>query len=350
MKIERTAVQTPKLCFAVEHNSSDPLCQKCEFQEGCIKAMGFRSIRVTLDQAKFQIIPEKFALDDSGDSDPDLDNLGEVYQVCYETVFGEKTHRNLDRYPGAKSKLQRAARELNCSLKLFILTAMMNHKKCNPDIEYYPNMLLGDAAIHIVSRWKEACSKRYGAFDTTSIDILMDASTAEQDLGKIMLQSEIEAGIFIAGYKKWKSGKPHEALYRVRERVFHPYWLAIEPSYYEVVLMKHLKSPFGSKEENRFRHNVVKTVGHLKRHQSRAAAFFQARQRVLPAAVESVVSHFGFSTKDFEVEKKPFTDPLLFWSRLGLALQHWMCLKFLEGDESELRRHEIRSQDDEQHE
>ena len=337
--IERTPVDVPKPCYAVEHEADDPLCQSCDFRERCVKDMGYRSTRVTLDKAKFQIIPERFMLSDDPIDDPDEVNLAELYQTSYETVFGERTHRNVERYPGAKQKLIRAAREVKCSLRLFILTAMMNHQKCHPETEFYPNMLLGDAAIHIVDRWKQACSKRYGTFDCTAIDTLMDAKTAEKDLGKIMLQSEVEAGTYIAGYKKWKSGQPYEALYRVKERALHPYWLAIEPTYFDHVLKSHLQKPFGSKEENRFRHDVAQTVAHLKRHKAKAATLFQARQRILPEAVRSVVSHFGHNVKEFEVEPKPFTNSLVFWSRFGLALQHLMCLKIVDGDDSELTRY-----------
>lgn len=343
----RIAVQSPLPCFGVEYDRKDEQCKKCEFELACIDACGFRAQRITLAEATFQILPERFA-ERVESRDPDEENLEELYRTSYQTVFGCEPHHRIERVPRAKEKILASCRELDCPLKLFILTVMMAHKKCAPESDFYPSMLLGDSAIQRVGRWRAACAKRYGTFNLGALDTLMDVKTSEKDLDNIMLGSEVEIATFIVGYKKWKSGKPFLAAFEQREMRLSPYWCAIDPHYFETVLKHHLKKPFGTVEQNRFRHNVAQTVGYLKRGKVRALPLFEARQRILPKAAGKVLEHFGFTPKDFEVEDKPVTDPLTFWSRLGLALQHLACLQHVENGESELARFMGKSHETEQ--
>lgn len=330
----RTAFQAPLPCYGSEYVKADPICQECPHNEGCIKATGSRISKITLDRVKFKFMPEKFAPEEFTDGDPDLIDVESLYEVSYQTVFGTKPMGGFRKYPKARQILTRSAKAADCSVKLFMLTVMMAWKRTNPDRDFYPNMLLGEAAILKVGKYRNVCAKRYGTFDLTAMDTLMESNTG--DLDKKMLQSEVAAGIYIVGFKIWKGGKPFENMYLEVERKLDPYWCAIEPTYFEYVLKKHLQAPYGSLEQNRFRHSVCQTMAYLKKGKRRVIPMFESRERIMAEAVKRVCGHFSYHEKDFEAENKPVTNSLVFWSRLGLAIQHFRCLKYLDGEEDQL--------------
>ena len=151
------------------------------------------------------------------------------------------------------------------------------------------------------------------------------------------MRSDIHAADWIINYRITHDRLPYNTFYATCEKSLDPVWLAIEPSYYAVVLNPHLKHPKDSGELQRFRFSVGKILGQLKRKPSHAALYFRARQRKLPDVLKLAIQHQGLRLDDLEIEDEPVTNPLRLWSRIGEAVQHLECLRLLEGRPSRFK-------------
>ena len=289
---------------------------------------GCRAGRVDLSKLKFDLTPSGLAT--VGSIDENSIDLREVYARCHQTVFHALPTTSLGNSSRLVSRLKLRISEASCTPAMFMLTNMLAHQRTQPELEFYPNMLLGESAVKRVGKYRAACAKRYGTFDAEALETLMDEQPDK--LEEQLLASETLAGCFVTGYKIWKSGPALEPLYLTQElRLCHA-WCAIEPSYAELVLKPHLKEPRGSKLQREFRHEVCQLQVRLGKSANKARAVFSARERIMPRALAAVTTNFNFTPLDFEMLDKPVTDPVLMWARLGLAIQHVYCLRFLGGE------------------
>jgi hypothetical protein len=216
-------------------------------------------------------------------------------------------------------------------LKIFITAVMVGHQEASSDRSFYSNMLLGPHAIKRVGLYRDACRQKFGHFDAKSLGLL--TSRQKITLEDRLLNSEHTFGSFIVGYKLRFPGSALDELYATQEHQLDPTWLAIEPSYLPI-LTRHISDQDGSQEQRRHRFSVCQAVHELKHNKKMAAYVFKTRQDVLPLVVQKVLGHHGLSAGGFEIEEKPVDDVAQFWSRLGLAIQHYYILRYLDGDQS----------------
>jgi hypothetical protein len=287
--------------------------------------------RVDVDQVPFHFMPPAFAsrcVPVEG-QDPDLANLESVYAFCYEWVFQKKARGNLLRN---RTLILERVREAGTSVKLFLLANMLGWKKSHGDTDFYPKTMTGTAAVYQVKTFAATCQKLYGTFDITSLDQLMGSDVAAQDFEAHMLNSEVTAGAWIVNYKLFHEGVPFRRLYVEKEMALHPYWLAIEPSYYDNVLAQYEGGPESgcSTLLRRHRWNTIQVISKLKRQSCKAIAVFRSRERIMPEAIRRVLSQRGLRAEHFQVENIPVVDTIRFWTRLGIAIQHYECLKFVD--------------------
>lgn len=298
--------------------------------------MGRRYGRIPVNKARFSLMPA--GLDarrkhDAHDIDPDLADLDAVYEFCYHTIFDRKPKTKMGQN---KTFITSNIRASGVSVKMFFLANMLGWQLSHDREAFYPSALTGDPAVDRVKKYSKLCHERFGAFDLISLDAMLGTETAKRDLEHRILHSEITAGAWIVGYKTVHSGEPYEALYSDKETDLDPYWLAIEGTYFELILQQHLEKPFGTDTQNRHRFKASQAVAKLKRSPCLAVAVFNARERIMPEAISRVLNLRNLSPDDFEMENRPIVHPLKLWSRIGLATQQFECLKFVDNIPSAL--------------
>jgi hypothetical protein len=331
--MQRTPViePLPLPCFGSEHEAHDPMCQTCPHQGGCIKATGKRGGYIRLSKAEFNPIPTK--LENVIVVDPDASNLQSLYERCHWAVYECPPSDAITRWPNAVEKLVAISEELDCSLQIVITSMMIAMQQSNPDRPFFANMLLGRSVVKNVGMFRDVCRSKYGFFDISTMNSLTKGSITTLD--DRMLRSEITFGSFVVGYKMRVGGEPYTELYRLRERALDPVWLAIEPTY-EEVLQEHvsdINAP-GTPEQRRHRRDVIQARKALHRSKRKALFAFESRKKILPEALRIILSQRGFSASNFEVENKPIKDIGKLWERLGWTIQHHLLLRYIDGDQS----------------
>jgi len=331
--VERIPETTPleKRCLGTELDLADPVCQGCHLQARCRELHGRRATRVRLSKASFKLAPPKLEAIRERIEDPDAPVLAELYKQCHLTVFGAMPPDRLK--PQAEQAVHQLTRELNCSARVAITTVMMSQKAKRPDAEFYSMMLAGKNAERCVTMYRDACRKEFGFFDVSSIDVLTKDKTFT--LEDRLINSETIFGEFVVGYKMRVGGEPFTEFYRIKEHALDPIWLAIEPTYQEV-LEAHIQDPTGTAVVRQHRHAVIQARKLLIRSKGQALFTFQAREKIVPGVVRTVLSRRGFRTSNFLVES-PISDMGKIWSRLGTAIQHINVLRFIDGDLSAIR-------------
>jgi hypothetical protein len=337
--VERTAIQPPKACFGLEQTYGNPLCRDCPYRRDCAEIMGHLANRLHVDEARFTFMPPAFVAksQDSSGLDPDLPHLESVYVFCHEWVFGRElrgkrrdVHVQFLKKHGAL--IRERIREANTSVKLFLLATLLQWQRTRSETPFHPRFLINEFASHQVRVLAKACQRQFGTFDVTALDSMMSSDIARQDFETLILNSEIVAGAWIIGYKLFHSGEVVSRLYAEKEISLNPYWLAIEPTYRDRILVPHLDNPglCESKIVRDHRWNVVQVLARLKKQERKAMAVFRARERMMPLAVQTVLSQRGLLPEHFDIENVPVVNALKFWVRLGNAIQHYECLKFVD--------------------
>lgn len=316
--------------MGTELDLDDPMCQECKFQTRCQSLYGRRANRVRLSKAKFKLLPPRLEEIREKIEDPDDPDLEATYRQCHMAVFDRMPEDKISRNSRASAAIRRLARELNCSLKVSITTVMMAHREVSPDRQFYSMMLSGPKAESRIKMYRDACRRKFGFFDVSAIDTLTKTETFS--LEDKLLTSETVFGEFVVGYKMRIGGEPFTEFYRIREQALDPTWLAIEPTYQDV-LTAHLRDPGGTHLIRRHRHAVIQAQRALKLNKGQAIHTFQLREKTMAKAMEIVLSRKGFKTSHFLVES-PITDAGKVWSRLGTAIQHIHLLRWLDGDEA----------------
>jgi len=212
---------------------------------------------------------------------------------------------------------------------------MQAHHDAKPGAPFYSGMLMGDAAIRRVKQYREIITQQFGNFDEWSLNQFM--TTESKDSESVLLSSEILVGNWIIGYKLKNGGPIFDRIFVDLEDRLHPLWLALEPTYYELVFEPWLKTRHGTEVQNKKRVLVSKILGELKSGSKRAIAAFKSRESIMSSALQTVLNQRGFDLDDFELEN-PVKEVLPFWNRLGLAIQHLYCLKYYDGDTTALAK------------
>lgn len=140
-----------------------------------------------------------------------------------------------------------------------------------------------------------------------------------------MLESEVLAGRWTINFKLESEGPPYPAIFEELEKDLDPNWLAVEPHYAEVIEAYSRRESLASNSDTK--HAILDVYARLKSHKHEAIGNFRAREKAMPKAIKTVLGEIEYTPRDFEIREEPITDPLRFWQRLGLAVQHMECLK-----------------------
>jgi hypothetical protein len=343
--MERIAQSVPKPCYAVEFDLSNTVCQECEFQKSCYEALGARKHRVKLDKVEFALVPPRFGLSKIPCDDPELPTIERTYILCHRTIFGRRPKDKIGKH---LNSILSNVRKSKASIRMFMLANMVafqqhqqtlaNHTE-REERKYYNTKLFTYAnSITRVEMYREMCQKEFGTFSLSSLDTLTEGGYADNDIERRMEHSEITAARAVIGHKIHRSGPPWTAVYEAQELTLDPHWLATEQTYTDAIITPYLAGNKGSKAQANHRYSVMQVRSQMKKKKDWAIAVFQARERIMPVAVGSVLHFFGYWPGDLEIEQKPVSDPMGFWVSVALAIQHVECLRYIDGDRSVFKR------------
>lgn len=341
------AIKAPLPCYGTGYSAKDSECVVCPHRQGCVEIMGRKLRYIPLSKAQFDLVPLDYDLvyENTFAEDPEIAAMQRTYIACYRTVFKEHP---LDNALSKAEQISSAAKRNDCSIRLYMLACMVGHSihqgtlkemvgRAKPAL-FTVRHLLGKVAETRAKTFRDTCAREYGTFSVSSLDtwtgLTLDRNSPEHKL----LTSEMKVGHFIVDYKIAQGGPVYEPLYAELETTLDPLWLAIEESYKVTILDKHLAKPRGTDLEKSHRFSAIQTIAYLKKHKQAGSMAFVARANIMPKAVSEVLSLFGYGPDDFEIENKPVTDPIDMWVKVGLAIQHHQCLRFLAGEHSMLFR------------
>ena len=335
--MERTPFKSPLPCYGMEQDLKTEKCRTCPHREGCRQHMGDRRDKVKLSQAVFDTVPKALSIVVLEGEDPELVNIQTVYTECHLSVFGQKPKDDVRRYA---PELARICARMECSIRLYMLAAMMGfklnrdyvvgHTDGKPGSFSARHLTTTNAGKH-VQMYAGICRKEFGTFSLHGLVNADRTGVGPTLIEKQLLASEVIAGKFIVAHKALHGGPSEPLLYHWHETSLDPYWLAIQPSYMQLVLDPHIHGRQGSPAQKRHRYAVVQTLRHLKTHVHVARAVHQARNAILPQAVGLVVNHHHFDVDDFEIGSAPIKDSFTLWKNIGRAIQHYRCLNLYYG-------------------
>jgi len=319
------AVAAPLPCFGLDFDPTLELCQTCPHQAGCRDYMGNRAERVTVGQALWSLVPA--TIERRGEElNEERRDIQAIYCECYRQVFDASAVGSVGQF---EHKLFELARAAQVPVQTFILVSMFGHSRAYPDAKFTPKTLVDNRALNRVKVYAQECVRRYGAFSAKLLDVVADSALDKADLQNRILVSELAAGHWVVAYKLWHEGLPFEPMFDDIETSLDPTWLATEKHYGPILTAYSTRSGPQDKDRQAIRHQALEIYQRMKQHKHEAITNFRAREKIMPLAVRGVLADRGFTTHDFEVPDRPVTDPLLFWNRLGIAIQHLECLLFV---------------------
>lgn len=317
-------IESPLECFGLEHSFASEVCQACAHREGCQELTGYRLHRIPLDHAHFDLIPKTVEYR-RAERETDERDIEAIYAEMYRQVFACDPLGSVGKF---KDKVIATAIRARSSIPMFILTCMYAHATTYPEQTFTPGLLVDGRALGRVKLYAEACRAKYAAFDIHALSRLTKIDLDKYDLRQRMLASEILAGRWIVEFKLENAGKPFQLLFEELEPQLDPNWLAIEPNYEEVIKAHALRADTGGDQETR--HLARQTFTRLKKHKHQAISNYRAREAVVVQALRHVLGELYYEVDDFELPNEPVKDVLHIWNRLGIAIQHMECLKFVQ--------------------
>lgn len=249
-------------------------------------------------------------------------NFEKLYQTCYTLVYPNVQPDSLYRHKNAEQRLNDIADEAGCSVRFFMLTAMLARRELAPESRFFANYLLGKNAAVLVKDYGSLAKKRFGSFDYESLGMLTEGGDQLTQDGRRILDSEVLAGRWILGYKIRKAGSVLQVFYNENEIRLNPVWLCLEPSYIDF----HNQLEGISQEISYHRMEVRRIRRWLGKKRHVAVAYYEQRSKLFKSAVEDVLDYHGYKLDDFE-SAPVVHDAVKFWSRLALAIQHLGCLR-----------------------
>jgi hypothetical protein len=340
----RTAKNSPLECFALDYSPYVPKCRACPHAPECVKHMGSRLHKISLSRAEFRLVPQ--ALWDYAYqtvdkyTDPEIPVIEQTYIICFTTVFDGHPK---DRIGQHASFICARAKELNCSVRLYMLTNMLawqsvqeEKERIQPDAPsatFSAKVLVGKLAMERAKAYAEVCRREFGTFSVSSIDTQTGSELEKNSLEQVLLRNEIAVGRFVIGWKLENAGPVFEQLYSALELSLDPRWLATEPSY-RPIIEQHLAKPKGTSVLRDQRFSVTQVVRHMKKDRQYCIATFRTRELIMPRAVAEVLRYFGYKADDFDVDDKPIIEPLKMWVHLARAISQYNCWLHITGDDS----------------
>lgn len=319
----------PLDCYGLEHDAQNERCAVCPHAAACVERMGDREGRVPVHKLRFMLVPARLR-PTKLDVPVMATDFKSTYAICHQQVFGSVTKEDPSR---AQSLAVKYAKRAGCDMRMYILTNMTGHALAHPDEPFYAGFLADGRALLRVKTYMEICAQRYGGLSDAALGMVTDTKVSAFELNHRMQRSEALAGTWIIQYKLRCSGNAVVPMLTELELKLDPNWLAIEPAYAETV-DAHLDEPGMPTSLRDKRHTVCEAHARMKKNMAQATGNFRARERAFPAVLMMVLSKFGYSTDDFEAPDVPIEDSLKLWSRLGLAIQHYECMKYLDGQRS----------------
>lgn len=324
--MRRIPKDAPKSCFGLSLREGDPGCSDCKVAEGCAEHMGRRLGRVPLSEVRFDFLPEKLKIRKNKRKNPS--SIDAIYHSCHLAVFGKKAMHG----PGKEGQnIFANAKEAGCDVRMFVYTNMMVWKKIQPDRSFHAKMLLTDKAVERMDEWKNLCIQKFSNFNLKKLSQSLSEDTFENSLESRMAVAEERAGTYAIRYKLQHPGAPWPSLYDKYEEWLDPHWLAIEETYYQHALKDGIGKKLGEGRKETRRAAAYRIRGQLIRAKSKAIEAFEERESCMHAVVRAVLNKFDLNPDDFDHRTEVVTDPMRFWTKLGVAVQHWECVKFVEG-------------------
>lgn len=311
----------PLKCLGLWTLSLD-VCKSCPHLDPCKDISKNRFQGVELPGVKFNFVPQK--LRESGSSGS-IDELQEIYSLCYLTIFEKEPHDHIGRVDSAFDRLAEIVDEQGCSFKLFIMSVMTAAKRSSPDTVFYANMLFGPSAITRFESCREECRIQFGQFDFKSLEMTNPSAITQR-----FIYSETTFAKFIVDLTVRHSGEVNIAeFFLTREMSFDPFWLAIDDSYFNSVLVPHVEGRiFSTKESRKLRSVVAQARRTLIKKASRARSVFKLRESIMSEAMIQVLRDYRLSASDFLFAKE-FDSPIEFWTRLGLSVRRIELLRII---------------------
>lgn len=327
--LERTPYPKPLPCFGSELNLGDAMCKACSHLEGCKNATGIRLTKVPISKCRFD-----FTVNIQDVEVESKENIYLTYAECHETIYGETPTRPLPR--GAEEKIKQNAEALECDVKLLIMVTMMAQQiKKEP---FFPTLLVGPSAIKRFKMYRDECRRQYGRFDTDALSLLM-GKPKKEDLRERLGASEVIFGQMVVGFMLRSDAKPFRRVYQLRESAFDPTWLAVEPTY-DDVLKDHAKTADSrvTSFEHKLRFSVAKAKQKLKRNKDLLKSVLVARQSIMIDSATTVLGYHHIGIDDFQVENRPIVSASSFWMLLGRALNQHYCWRAAQGDKRAMEK------------
>lgn len=305
--------------------------------------MGRRADAVPIDVVAWNLVPEQFktTIEEDEGGDPEIARMQKVYTTCYLHIFEKHDNTSVEPY---RAEIIRAVRELKCSIRTFFLSAMLGYVHRRRDAvghlegiggKFTPKFLSTKSAITLAKNYADLCRAQFGTFTTDDLLRTGDSGAATPEMVQAMERSELVAAKFIVAAKagdKTIYNTVEQDLYRRLELHLHPHWLAIEPSYKELVLDSYLARKEGTTHQKQHRYNVIQALRHFKRYPTAGHAAFIARTHAMPKVVTKVLAHYRYDANDFMITNTTQTDSFEFWKELGRAIQQLYAYRLYHGN------------------
>lgn len=290
--------------------------------------------RYRLSELNFNLVPEDMPMPDLGGEAVNQVSANDIYRQAYRAIYNIWPSHDLGKnWQSAVSN----AKAAQMNFKTFCLYIIAGWISTHGYTAFFPRNLTAESSVAKVELFRQACLKQYGASDGKSIGLLLNLEF--YDIDDEMLLSEISFGRFITGSALKSSHNPCASFYSTEEIRLSPYWLAIEYTYHENILLPHLQAKIdGTEDEQKHRHLVCQAISALKRRSHLASTIFASRSRIMPKAVKSVLSFHGLTPDSFTNADKNVEDAFKFWRKLGWVIQHWEALKAVRNEGHRLWR------------
>lgn len=281
-----------------------------------------------LDKLVFNFLPDGLPEPDVNGETTDQVTANDVYRQAYRMVYNRWPRHDLGR------KWQNAtanAKLAQMDFKTFCLFIITGFAITHQTTDFFPTNLTAPSSIGKVESYRKACMNKFGASDARSLGLMLNVEF--HDIDEEMLLSEVNFGRYIVGNYKHHGSDRCKEVYDFDEISFSPYWLAIEGTYHDFVFKPYLKkaiesTPFnknklGTDAQLRHRHLVTQVISALKRKSHLASTIFCSRSRIMPKAVNDVLTRNGIKTTVPIAETVNVDNAFEFWKHLGQFIKDY---------------------------
>ena len=290
--------------------------------------------RIALNKVEFQLIPKKLPQPQIKETEKlDYQTASDIFRQVYKMIY--KEFPSVGMSLGKEwEKVADNARQAGMDFQSFLACNIAGYKLTHPYTSFFKTVLTGPSSVTNVAEMKKLCLEKFNTVDVERMGLVLDI--ALNNIDDEMLASEVAFGSWIVGQKLMVGGNSAPGFYERKEYGLSVFWLAIEPTYYDLVLDPFQDEHFGSVAEQKHRHNVLQTIARLTRRPTLASTVFNSRRRIMHSAVKHVLRLHGLTEESFTYPDKPVHECYPFWNGLGLALLHYETLKAVLGERHRL--------------